>query len=220
MARQARAEATRQKIMDAAVDIFSEVGYAATGLGEIIERAEITKGALYYHFDSREALAAAIIEDATDRVIGAFREIAHSSSPALENMIHGSFVVLGMIAHDKTARIGRQLARALGQFSVVGAHTYADWTTVVGDQAVRAAEEGDLRPGLDPHVVGDTIIATLLGVEQLSTAISAGADMIPRLTHSWELLLPGIANDKSLQYFEQFLAREALRYDKPTIDSD
>ncbi|MCB0946914.1 MAG: TetR family transcriptional regulator, partial [Mycobacterium sp.] len=117
MARQARAEATRHKIIDAAVDIFSEVGYASTGLGEIIERAEITKGALYYHFDSREALAAAIIEEATDRVIGAFRDIAQSSTPALENMIHGSFVVLGMIAQDKLARIGRQLARALGQFS-------------------------------------------------------------------------------------------------------
>ena len=220
MARQARAEATRHKIIDAAVDIFSEVGYASTGLGEIIERAEITKGALYYHFDSREALAAAIIEEATDRVIGAFRDIAQSSTPALENMIHGSFVVLGMIAQDKLARIGRQLARALGQFSPVGAHTYADWTTVVDDQAVRAAEEGDLRPELDAHVVGETIIATLLGIEQLSTAISAGADMISRLTHAWELLLPGIANDAALQYFQQFLAREAMRYDQPTLSGD
>lgn len=220
MARQARGEVTRQKIMDAAVDLFSEVGYASTGLGEIIERAEITKGALYYHFDSREALAAAIIEEATNRVIGAFRDIAQSSSPALENMIHGSFVVLGMIAHDKMARIGRQLARALGQFTAVGAHTYADWTTVVDDQAVRAGEEGDLTPGLDPHVVGETIIATLLGIEQLSTAISAGTDMIPRLTHAWELLLPGIANESGLTYFQQFLAREAMRYDKSGVDTD
>ena len=183
MARQARAEVTRQRIIDAAVDLFSEVGYASTGLGEIIERAEITKGALFYHFDSREALGTAIIEEATGRVIGAFADIAQSSTPALENMIHGSFVVLGMIAHDKTARIGRQLARALGQFSAAGA---------------------------------ETIIATLLGVEQLSAAISQGTDMISRLTHSWELLLPGIANEASLQYFQQFLAREAIRYQQPT----
>jgi AcrR family transcriptional regulator len=217
MARQARAEVTRQRIIDAAVDLFSEVGYASTGLGEIVERAEITKGALYYHFDSREALATAIIEDATGRVIGAFADIAQSSSPALENMIHGSFVVLGMIAHDKTARIGRQLARALGQFSAAGAETYADWTTVVSAQSRRASEEGDLRPGLDADVVAETIIATLLGVEQLSAAISQGTDMIARLTHSWELLLPGIANEDSLSYFQQFLAREAMRYQKPDL---
>ena len=63
MARQARSEATRKKIVDAAVDLFAEVGYQATGLGDIIERAELTKGALYYHFDSKEALATAIIEE-------------------------------------------------------------------------------------------------------------------------------------------------------------
>ena len=49
MVRQARSEATRKKIVDAAVELFTEVGYQATGLGDIIERAEMTKGALYYH---------------------------------------------------------------------------------------------------------------------------------------------------------------------------
>jgi AcrR family transcriptional regulator len=57
MVPQARSEATRQKILDAAIDLFSEVGYAAAGLGEIIERAGTTKGHLYHHFDSKEALA-------------------------------------------------------------------------------------------------------------------------------------------------------------------
>ena len=51
MVPQARSEATRQKILDAAIDLFSEVGYAAAGLGEIIECAGMTKGALYHHFD-------------------------------------------------------------------------------------------------------------------------------------------------------------------------
>ena len=55
--RQARSEATRRKIIDSAVDLINEIGYPAAGLGDIIERAELTKGALYYHFDSKEALA-------------------------------------------------------------------------------------------------------------------------------------------------------------------
>jgi AcrR family transcriptional regulator len=216
MGRQARAQATRGKIIDAAVELFDKNGFVATGLGDIIEQAEITKGALYYHFDSKEMLAAAIIEEATNRVIGAFGEIAASSSPALENMVHGSFVVLGMIAHDKVARIGRQLARALGQFSDVGAETYRNWTTVVEAQAHKAAEEGDLRDGVDPEVVGDTIIALLLGVEQLSTALSGGADMLARLSRAWQMLLPSIADENSLEYFQQYLARESVRFN----DSD
>ena len=37
MVPQARSETTRQKILDAAMDLFSEVGYAAAGLGEVID---------------------------------------------------------------------------------------------------------------------------------------------------------------------------------------
>jgi AcrR family transcriptional regulator len=63
MARQARSEATRQKIIDAAaVDLFDEIGYPTTGMGDIIECAQITKGARYHHFDSKESVAAAVIQ--------------------------------------------------------------------------------------------------------------------------------------------------------------
>jgi hypothetical protein len=43
MALQARSEATRQKILDATIDLFSQVGYAAAELGEIIDRAGMTR---------------------------------------------------------------------------------------------------------------------------------------------------------------------------------
>jgi len=68
MAVQARADATRRKIMDAAVDLFDEVGYGDTPLSAIIDRAKITKGAFYYHFADKEAVAAAIIDDGGVRV--------------------------------------------------------------------------------------------------------------------------------------------------------
>ena len=56
------------------MDLFAEVGYQATGLGDIIERAEMTKGALYYHFDSKEALATAIIAEGANTALIAFPE--------------------------------------------------------------------------------------------------------------------------------------------------
>jgi AcrR family transcriptional regulator len=93
MAPQARSETTRQKLLDAAIDLFTQVGYAAAGLGEIIERTGMTKGALYHHFDSKEALATAIIEQGGDLTRAAFRQVCESSSPALENLIHGAFIV-------------------------------------------------------------------------------------------------------------------------------
>jgi AcrR family transcriptional regulator len=101
MAPQARSETTRQKLLDAAIDLFTQVGYATAGLEEIIERTGMTKGALYHHFDSKEALATAIIEQGGDLTRAAFRQVCESSSPALENLIHGAFIVTDLLVCDK-----------------------------------------------------------------------------------------------------------------------
>ena len=104
MARQVRSEATRRKILDAAIDVFGDVGYAAAGWNTIIERTGMTKGALYHHFDSKESLASAIIEEGSETILVAFRNVCGSSSPALENMIHGTFTIANLLSSDKTAR--------------------------------------------------------------------------------------------------------------------
>lgn len=212
MVRQARSEATRKRIINAAVDLFAEVGYQATGLGDIIERAEMTKGALYYHFDSKEALATAIIEEGANTALTAFRSISEPSSPALENMIHGVFVVADLMATDKMVRTGSQLLRAFGEFNAATALTHGHQLSEMVAQARQAIAEGDLRDGLNPDAVGELIVGAVLGAEFISNAASSGADLIERIARTWALLLPAIASDESLPYFREFLARESLRH--------
>ena len=45
---------TRQRILDVALDLFTEQGYDGTSLREIAEQLGITKAAIYYHFESKE----------------------------------------------------------------------------------------------------------------------------------------------------------------------
>src|ERR1700676_2370933 len=214
---QARAETTRRKIINAAVDLFCETGYAGTGLGDIIERAEMTKGALYYHFDSKESLASAIIDEGAATVLGAFRGVCESPAPALENMVHGMFVVADLVAGDKVARTGRQLIQALGEFNEAASRTHRQWLEIMAAQAARAGTEGDLRADLDPDARAESVVAAMLGAELISNATSGGADLIGRLTRIWEILLPAIATDGSLPYFREFLARESLRHLRPAL---
>jgi len=217
MVRQARSEATRRKIIDAAVELFSEVGYPATGLGDIIERAEMTKGSFYYHFDSKESLATAIIDEASATVLNAFRSICELSSPTLENMIHGVFVVADLVAADAVARTGGQLASVLGGFNDAARRFYGSCLGEMTAQARQASSEGDLRGHLDPDAVGESIVGAMLGAELISNATSGGGDLIRRLIRSWEVLLPAIATDESLPYFREFLARESMRHLQPAL---
>jgi len=154
MVRQARSEATRRRIITSAVELFNEIGYPAAGLGDIIERAEMTKGALYYHFDSKESLATAIIEEGSAHLVEAFRSITASSAPALEGIIHGVFVVADLLSTDQIARSATQLLRAFGEFNDAAARTYGGWVAEMTERTRQAIDEGDLRGDLDPQAVG------------------------------------------------------------------
>ncbi len=219
MAPQARSEATRQKILDAAIDLFSEVGYASARLGEIIERAGMTKGALYHHFDSQEALATAIIEQGTNLTRDAFRNVCESSAPALENMIHGVFVVTDLLVFDKTARTAEQLTRGLAEFNSAASQVWSSRLDAMTTQARRASAEGDLREGLDPQVVSESFLNAMLGALLLSKTADDN-DHVKRLTRSLELLLPAIVAETSLGYFHEFLAREYLRHPQASGSTD
>jgi len=60
----------RQQLLDRATELFRSKGYSATSVDEIVKACGITKGSLYYHFDSKEDLALA----AMDQVHAYFNE--------------------------------------------------------------------------------------------------------------------------------------------------
>ncbi|MGA8328424.1 MAG: helix-turn-helix domain-containing protein, partial [Mycobacterium sp.] len=176
-----------------------------------IERAGMTKGALYHHFDSKEALATAIIEQGTNLTHNAFRHVCEAASPALENLIHGVFIVADLLVSDRTARTAEQLTRGLAEFNSAASRAWSSLLDSMTTQARRASAEGDLGEGVDPDVVTEAILNTMLGAQLLSKTADR-IDHIERLTRSLELFLPAIVTDTSLPYFREFLARESLRH--------
>jgi AcrR family transcriptional regulator len=56
-------EDTRSRIQEIALELFTEQGYEATSLREIAERLGVTKAALYYHFKSKDEIAASFLAD-------------------------------------------------------------------------------------------------------------------------------------------------------------
>jgi AcrR family transcriptional regulator len=53
----------RDRLLDAAVDLFGRQGYDGTSVAQVIERAGMTKGGFYHHFVSKEALLAEVYGD-------------------------------------------------------------------------------------------------------------------------------------------------------------
>lgn len=74
--RVARGTATRKALISAARDLFGAQGFADTSLDDVVEAAQVTKGALYHHFRGKEDLFAAVYEqvlrDVSDQVVVKF----------------------------------------------------------------------------------------------------------------------------------------------------
>lgn len=65
--------ATRQRILDAAYALFRRKGFTRVSMDEIAAAARVTKRTLYYHFESKDALLAAVLEAQHALALAAFR---------------------------------------------------------------------------------------------------------------------------------------------------
>lgn len=212
MVLQARAEATRRRIIDSAVDLFDELGYGETGLADVLQRAGVSKGAFYYHFDSKEAVAAAIIGEYRRRVKEAVRERTDPSAPALESMIMATFTSAAVLEADKTVRIGNQLLQALGQVSSVAAQIYREWTQTFVQRLSAAIEGVGLRDGVDAAEAAEAMWASVVGSHLLSSAI--GDDPHARLARAWRAMVRATVPEHLLEHYYELLERAAAQYQR------
>lgn len=207
MARQARAEATRRRIIDSAVDLFSEMGYGETGLADVLQRAGVSKGAFYYHFDSKEAVAAAIIEDYTLHSKESMRAGVDSAQPLLDQIIAATFVAAEMLASDKTARIGNQLLQSLGQVSPTAIAVYRQWSDEFTSTLARGIDDAGLRQGGDAVEAAQAIWAGVLGCHLLSSAFNDDAHT--RLANLWRSTMRSLVPEESWDHYDDLLRRPA-----------
>lgn len=73
---------TRSRVLDVAMELISEKGYAATSTREVCERIGFTKAALYYHFRAKDDLLAALVQPLLDGMAELTATSEISSSPA------------------------------------------------------------------------------------------------------------------------------------------
>lgn len=92
-----RSDASRERILAAATELFAARGYAGAGVDRLAERSGIAKTAIYYHFGNKEGLLAAVLERTSSEWIAAIQQAARQAGdPAgrLERALAGMRVML------------------------------------------------------------------------------------------------------------------------------
>lgn len=79
-------EASRERLFEAAIALFAERGYAATGIDAVCRQAAVARTALYWHFGSKEGLLAAVIERVGRTWIEEIRKSAYLAADPEERL--------------------------------------------------------------------------------------------------------------------------------------
>lgn len=156
---------TRDRILRAARELFSEVGYDRASLTDIAERAGLTRPAIKYYFVGKEDLYAALFESVRDGVVAAGIKNAaeqHSLSARLAAFLQTASQV---DSQDRT--YARFIAASL--LDTVRypelAHSQLTEVRTFVEQALEAAiEAGEIRPDTDVSSVTEMLIAVTWGM--------------------------------------------------------
>jgi AcrR family transcriptional regulator len=104
-----RRTATRRALVCAARELFAEEGYHAAAAGEVVRRAGLTRGAMYHHFEDKQDLFRAVVEEVEEEVDGIVlsraRRALRETSDAWEALLAGYCAYLDACVRPDVRRI-------------------------------------------------------------------------------------------------------------------
>ncbi|MEU3597819.1 ScbR family autoregulator-binding transcription factor [Streptomyces sp. NPDC006798] len=216
MARQERAIRTRRKILVEAARVFDEVGYEATKITDILDRAGLTKGALYFHFASKRELAQAVLDAQAEAL-----PLIPPHELKLQEAIDG-VQVLSLLLQPKT---GDPIFQGSVRLTV-DAGSARDgldrrvpmraWNGINEIKFREAQANGELLPHLDMEAISWMVTATFTGTQVMSSIMTARQDMPRRMAELFRCLMAGIAVPGVLARLDFSLERGQRLYEQVT----
>jgi AcrR family transcriptional regulator len=180
-AMQDRAVRTRQAIMSVAATHFDTDGYGQTSMNTLIHAGKFAKGAMYYHFPSKEAIAQQLIADWNLAVDEAINDTSADAAAAgtTSDRLTAIFSSLALkIADDVTLRAGMKLTL---EANIDNGAAFARWVDAISgiiEPAITAGEYVD-----DPiaHRLAWNLCAGTLGAANASATLREDIALATRI---------------------------------------
>ena len=201
-----RSDSTRDQILRAAAHQFAQRPYYAVGLDDILTEAQLTKGAMYFHFRSKHALALAIVDEQIEKYTHAVRSLLARKLSGLETLIDVSYLIpVGDITQDVT-RAAFNLLESVGRTEKLQARQLGAWIQLMGEIAERGIAEGDIIEETDPEDIGRLLVSIYVGMRQTSS-LDEPVQLLSDFGKALSTVLRGIVQPQRIDYFTQFVKR-------------
>ncbi len=178
-----RKDARPQEIVEAALAVFAEKGFAAARLEDIAARAGVSKGALYLYFETKQDLFQAVVREAILPNLDAVEAIARTVEIPFATLVR--MLLTRMAELLSTTNLG-----AVAKMVIAESRNFPDLARVWHDEVVmralpivslvveRAQARGELKPGAPRYHAFSLIGPMLLGALWQETFTPVGAEPV------------------------------------------
>jgi AcrR family transcriptional regulator len=168
----ARTEATRRKLLDAAFHEVFHRGYQAASLNDIAAAAGTTKGALFHHFDGKQALGYALVDDVLAPVLNArwLAPLALSDDPittlqeSFRRHIRDDIATGSLIYGCPMNNLAQEMSPLDDGFRVRFDAMYKTWRRTVADALARGQRASRVRKNVDVRAAATLVVVGQIGV--------------------------------------------------------
>lgn len=201
MPRQERAERTRLAILDAAAAEFDAHGYEGARLDRIIERTGATKGAVYFHFPSKLAIARALVEEKYGNWPVIIAEVAESGLRGLAAAEELTQRVGHVFATDVHVRAAMKLSQSVLP-PPVDDNPYDRWVGLIATfvrQALadgapsEAGAEADADAEADAREIATVAVHSFFGAYMIAQELGRLDTLRDDITRMWKVLAASVA---------------------------
>jgi len=166
--KQIQSEQTKQKIIESAIDLFSKKGFNFTSIADIANSTGITKGAIYHHFENKDAIFYAVLEgvrhlwrekvlrdllgksNAIDRLTTLFENHAC----IIEEQENICLVLSGLVM--EMDNVNDEFISALEEI-------FSDLTLLIERIIERGQKKGEIRTDLESHLIALNLVGIMEG---------------------------------------------------------
>ncbi|NBM18024.1 ScbR family autoregulator-binding transcription factor [Streptomyces sp. GC420] len=203
--KQERAIRTRERVLASAAAAFAAKGYPAVTILDVAQAAGMTKGAVYFHYENKDALAVAVTELFYRRIGEIARSVEELEIPPVsavaELLIRTAVAFRDETAIQAGARL--QLERQL-----IGAQLplpYEGYTSLITSWLAKGAAEAEesgnavAKQALSsPTTLATVLVSAFFGAQHISWVLSNRADLLERTIAVVRTVIPCVEEDIEL----------------------
>ena len=180
---QERAMRTRERILAGAAEAFANRSYAEVRMVQIAKLIKMTKGAIYFHFKNKEALALALADAFEHRMAANADAVAALGLPPLDSLAEFLHRIAGDFRDDVLMKAGARL-----QTERLPA-PFVTFDAVVESLLDKADAAGQLPAGISAGVLSRVVVEAVFGAQHISWVHSDRADIVERMDELVRVLL-------------------------------